>query len=536
MQLIRHQRTMLFMWCLVFFAITGCDGLFGNLGEYAFQIPCDDGDQECHGQCIPDDQLCCDTNQHLCGSQCIPEDQSCCDEDGAPFGGGEGTSDAPYRICTESHFRNIASEKALDAHYRMHSDISFSGSIEPIAALGPDEIELDEAVSEESGEVEILIHHDDPFQGTFDGNGYALQSPIISSSGNPRTGTAIFGHLGQQAKISDLTVNAVSFSSNLFSGGLVGYNEGEITDVTLHGTIDEVAGFGAFMGGLVGVNADEGVITNCEVEVDLRGTSFLGGLVGVNYGEIENCIASGDLAAELNDSLVEQEVSHEDTPLFAGGLAAMNYGPITSSGTTGSVTIDVDVDQFEVVVVAAGGFVGANGADANVSKSFSAANLVGDIELPLTSDSPVYLGGLAGISHGEIANCYATGDITFESAGFNAAALGGLVGILAPTEVSFGLISNSYASGFIDSSWLGALSGGAYGGLVGENHYSTIVGSYWDTETSEVEDSDGGTGLSTSDFANEDSFGNWNFDDGGTWKMGVAPDGPPRPVLQWQDR
>jgi len=112
-----------------------------------------------------------------------------------------------------------------------------------------------------------------------------------------------------------------------------------------------------------------------------------------------------------------------------------------------------------------GGIVGVNSG--TVEKSFATGNLSGEASN----------GGLVGINKGLISNSYAMVEIEGESY------VGGLVG-----RVVGGTISSSYS--------IGNLNGKSHvGGLVGSNwHSGTVENSFWNIDTSEIEESDGGTG------------------------------------------
>ncbi|MFW6305686.1 MAG: GLUG motif-containing protein [Candidatus Saliniplasma sp.] len=130
------------------------------------------------------------------------------------------------------------------------------------------------------------------------------------------------------------------------------------------------------------------------------------------------------------------------------------------------------------------------------------------------------VGGLVGQNDGtaKIENCYATGDI---SGGGN---VGGLVGVNDEGTFTEGTVENSYATGNVRGKE-------QVGGLVGYN-FGTVENSFWDIETSGIEDSDGGTGLTTDEMIQKETFtdADWDFD--GNWDI---LEGETYPFLQWQE-
>jgi hypothetical protein len=113
-----------------------------------------------------------------------------------------------------------------------------------------------------------------------------------------------------------------------------------------------------------------------------------------------------------------------------------------------------------------------------VSDSYSTGSVTGNSSI----------GGLAGRNYGTVSNSYATGSVIGNEY------VGGLVGF------SSGNVSNSYSSGSVTGSE-------SVGGLVGDNYYlSTVSNSFWDTETSGQATSDGGTGKTTAQMQDIDTF------------------------------
>jgi len=186
-----------------------------------------------------------------------------------------------------------------------------------------------------------------------------------------------------------------------------------------------------------------------------------------------------------------------------GVLVGHNEGLVNNSYSSGSVTGDSRV----------GGLVGWN--QATLSNSYSTCSVTGDSRV----------GGLVGDNwyyRGILSNSYSTGSVT------GSMQVGGLVGVNF-----YGNVTHSYSTGGVTGST-------QVGGLVGYNK-ATVSNSFWDTVTSGMEESDGGTGKTTAEIMNIATFS------GAAWDIcGVTPgvtnpactwniiDGQTYPFLSWQ--
>jgi len=170
------------------------------------------------------------------------------------------------------------------------------------------------------------------------------------------------------------------------------------------------------------------------------------------------------------------------------------------------------------------GYVGASGRIINLgirSGSVSGKN---------------YTGGLAGTNKGTVSNTFAQCAVLASSS-----YAGGLLGSADPRS----LVADSYASGAVTSmySWAGGLIGiingsvihssyavgavgapSVVGGLIGQSLSGDPVGCYWDTQTSGVSGSDGGTGMVTTNMQKQSTFAGWDFAD--VWRIDEGVDYP----------
>jgi len=228
--------------------------------------------------------------------------------------------------------------------------------------------------------------------------------------------------------------------------------------------------------GLFGYLALGGKVTRVGVEnVNVTGTSSVGGLVGRNRGTVSDSHSTGGVSGVIdvgglagysadtmsNCYFIGSVTGYEDV----GGLVGFNAGDVISSYSTGSVTGEECV----------GGLVGLNWG--TVSRSYSSSNVTGDMRV----------GGLAGYNAWcTVSNCYAMGNVNGDSG------VGGLAG------GNEGTVSNSYSTGSVSGN-------DNVGGLLGGN-YGTVRKSFWDIETSGQASSDGGTGKTTAEMQDINTF------------------------------
>lgn len=246
---------------------------------------------------------------------------------------GEGTEDDPYVITTVEELQAI--EQDLDAHYVLGNDIDASETEEWNDRQGFDPIGDNEARAE------------DPFTGHFDGDDHTVSGLVVDRPTEPYAAPfgAVTGTV-ENVHFADVDVTG----GDIYIGGAVGENEGEVRSVTVSG---EVVGAERRVGGLVGQNA-EGFIEKSMADVDVQGVgSGVGGLVGSNRGDIHTSYFAGAVEGEDN----------------VGGIVGFNSGKLRSSYNTGDV-----VGENE----RAGGLIGW--FSGSISDSYVASSVDGDGE------------------------------------------------------------------------------------------------------------------------------------------------------------
>ena len=215
---------------------------------------------------------------------------------------------------------------------------------------------------------------------------------------------------------------------------------------------------------------------------------------------------------------------------YVGGLVGDNGGTVTDCYSTGSVS---GTEWF------VGGLVGHNRGGA-LTKCYSCAAVSG----------LQYVGGLVGYTdYGSITRSYSTASVS--GTGF---CVGGLVG-----ENAYGLIAASCSSGSVSGTGsVGGLVGENYGniimshssgsvngtgfyvgGLVGYDESDAISSSFWDTQTSGLANSAGGTGKTTAEMQTAKTFldAGWDFVGetvNGTDDIWWIDEGKDYPRLWWE--
>ena len=373
------------------------------------------------------------------------------------FAGGTGTAYSPYQIATQADLEAVNDN--LSANYILVKDIYLADTTYTTAVIAPN---TDTSSS----------FHGTPFTGKLDGNGHIISGLTIDTAGADNSYLGLFGKVSSTGTISNLGLKNVSITGgdgSRYLGGLCGYN-------------------------------DSGTITNCYAAGAVTGDRILGGLCGGNnHGTITNCYAAGS-------------VTGGDASIYLGGLCGYNdSGNITDCYAAGAVTGGNESEYL-------GGLCGYIAYSATSTNCYATGAVTG-------GDNSEYLGGLCGYNDSaNITNCYATGAVTGDGA------LGGLCGwnyrgiitncyaMGATTGVDYigglcgkngaGTITNCYATGAVT----GGASSEHLGGLCGDNS-DTITNCFWDTETSGISTSSGGTGKTTAQMQSQSTFeaAGWDF-------------------------
>ncbi|WP_320239378.1 filamentous hemagglutinin N-terminal domain-containing protein [Cognatiyoonia sp. IB215182] len=275
---------------------------------------------------------------------------------------------------------------------------------------------------------------------------------------------------GDLHSISNLFIDN-SVTGTVRNGAMIEFSSGTISSLILQ-NVDVTSQRAA---GLVTFN--DGRIDAVEVTGQVIGSVQVGGITLQNRSVLSNSIASVDVSF-VSDRTVGD--------LSVGGLAAQNNGTISRSHSTGNVSVDWDLSGG-TLRMDAGAFVGNNA--------------------------------------GTISDSYALGDVSVNAMGTgptipNEINAGGFVG-----DQRSGTISRSYSVGAVAvSDTTGAVV--AIGGFAGNG--TGDASNFWDVNTSGLTTSAFGTGLTTAQFQDTDTFlrlaeaEGWVFTgSGATWAPGT---------------
>jgi len=219
------------------------------------------------------------------------------------FAGGTGTEADPYQISTPEQLQNLNKCLRISRNsYILNNDIDLSPYLQGEGNDG-------------GAGWKPIGTFQNGFNGKLNGNGHKVSGLWIN---RPKEGVVgLFGKVSKE--ISNINVEIDYFlgggvrgSSTV--GGLVGYNDGKISNSYVTGNVSGEYG----VGGLVGES--NGQISNSYVTGNVWGSALVGGLVGYNSvkGSIDESHSSGNVLGGHCGCGV-------------GGLVGRNIGEISNS-------------------------------------------------------------------------------------------------------------------------------------------------------------------------------------------------------------
>ena len=156
------------------------------------------------------------------------------------------------------------------------------------------------------------------FKGTFNGDNHTISGVYISGTSDYQ---GLFGVLGSGGEIKNIGVEASYIKGKDYVGGLVGNNDGTVSNSYSTGTVS-----GEYeVGGLVGGN--QGIVSNSYSTGTVSGSDYVGGLVGSNRGIVSNSYSTGTISG---NSMV-------------GGLVGMNFSNTVSNSYWDTETSGKDI-------------------------------------------------------------------------------------------------------------------------------------------------------------------------------------------------
>jgi len=272
------------------------------------------------------------------------------------FAGGDGSINNPYQITSEYELGIV--RNFLNANFILKNDIPLNlGTITKLDGWLP----LGDAAT--------------PFSGSFNGNGKKINGFRIDRATTDYVG--LFGVVAASGNISNLTVNGVNVIGKGYVGGVVGKNFGSLSCCAFNGAVNG----DMWTGGLVGWN--EGEINQCySTGSAVSNQNTAGGLVGQNQKNISNCYSMATVDAfDFAGGLV----GHQMIPAmiyycyaagkvtnrgdqtrkggilgFAGGTVSYSYWDTETSGLNSSCNSDPVFGLFTMQMKSQNSFNGWN--------------------------------------------------------------------------------------------------------------------------------------------------------------------------------
>lgn len=363
------------------------------------------------------------------------------------FAGGNGTKTNPYRISTAEQLAFLAQRvNAGDEVYKNACYILVNNIV-----LNDTSNVANWATAAPANEWIPIGRADNPFCGTFDGNGYTVSGLYINKTGDSEEDSfqGLFGVALEQCTLSNLgLINGYIHANNeigALAGGIIGtikncYNECSVSgknDIggltgSLRGGIINSYNTGningnRFLGGLVGGvrDVDSSTVTrfiNCENSGSVSGTSsHIGGVAGYviadnYYNEVVSCNNKGEINGQSYVGGVIGYTQSNSTQSIEINKC-YNYGDISGSGIRiagivghaqkTSVSYCYNVASVSTVQYSVGGDCGGICGYAAVSSKIANCYNVGSIT------TSCGLGGIASLilTNSEITNCLNFGTI-----------------------------------------------------------------------------------------------------------------------------
>ena len=313
------------------------------------------------------------------------------------YDGGTGTEADPYVIATEASLKALADAVNGGANqagvfFKLGADITLTGEWTPIGLF------------DDSQSI------DAPFCGSFNGMGHKIDGLNITSTDKASVG--LFGSLGENAVIKNVTVNGTITAHARFLGAVAGITlnnatiQNCVSNVVIDAKTSKAFGDNVRMGGVVGfargTNVIEYCVNNGKITVTqdadaaaIATKAFVGGVVGdLATGTFKYCYNNADV-----------EIKGVGTSYAAGLISNISAegAVISDSFAKGNLTATDRV---------------STGCNGGIVAQFGKAGTVTNCGYAGTIASPsadTFVGYLSGNTKGypTFTNCKTTGDVLF---------------------------------------------------------------------------------------------------------------------------
>ena len=240
---------------------------------------------------------------------------------------GNGTKTKPFVLRTAEHlawFRDYVNKDNLSACAKIADDVVII-DMSTVCHKADAENQVAELSWTPIGNSE-----ENPYQGTFDGNGKTISNLYINATSDY---TGFFGY-ADAGSIKNITFDnaKVKNTNNDYTGILAGgvkscmiENIKTLDNCTVEGNL--------YIGGIAGVAS--GIISNCENHAEVKGTASLGGILGM-YIDPENSITSCANYGAVTG-----------TGSYVGGMVGyFRKGELQNSANYGNITGTVSVGNL----------------------------------------------------------------------------------------------------------------------------------------------------------------------------------------------
>jgi len=367
---------------------------------------------------------------------------------------GKGTEAEPYLIKSVDNLNALASivnktkcpdgqSTVLvypDTHFRLEADLDLQNV--PFTAIGAEQYHT--------------------FAGIFDGNGHTIKNLRQTLKSNLNYG-GLFGIIGGNAVIKNLTIEHANLSTNAYTGVIVGTGHGTIDNC--HVKTADIVNNNTATGAIAGIF--DGEIANCSVnDAVIYG---LGGYVGGAVGEITAYVKNNALVkssvrnCQVTNSNIAVWGTNESGNLGGGVAGNVYWSEISGCYFSGTIDGSYEVGG-KIATNIVGGVAGAV-QNSTISDCFAVGNFV-------VQDHKSYVGGVAGMLGGNMINCYSAGAVQ----GANTTFSGGLAGAVYHAIVD--ITTKETAKSTITSSYTTTQVTAYTAGLDNKTQLREIVGSY----------------------------------------------------------
>lgn len=367
---------------------------------------------------------------------------------------GKGTENEPYLIKTVDNLNALASvvNKTKcpagqttvlvfpDTYFRLDADLDLQNV--PFTAIGAEQYHT--------------------FAGVFDGNGHTIKNLKQTNKSQLSYG-GLFGVIGGNAVIKNLTVKNVDISTNAYTGVIVGTGHGIIDNC--HVVTADIVNNSTATGAIAGIF--DGEVKNCTVsDAAIFG---LGGYVGGAVGEITAYVNDNALVRSsvkncyVSNTSIAVWGTNEKGNIGGGVVGNVYWSEVSDCYFSGTVDGSYEVEGKTATNIV-GGVAGAV-QNSRISNCFAVGNIV-------VQDYKSYVGGVAGMLGGDMVNCYSSGAVQ----GANTVFAGGLVG--AVYHATIDIATKETAKSTITSSYTSAQVSAYTEGLDSKTQLRELVGSF----------------------------------------------------------